>query len=121
MWKYRQIDGAIRHDGPPMGYGYSGHPPYVNDPASERILNEGVIPRGSWTIGEAVDDPKLGPFAMPLTPYPGTTTFGRTAFYIHGDSVEFPGLEEASHGCIILSRPIRELIAASPDRYLEVE
>jgi hypothetical protein len=71
-------------------------------------------------MGEAVDHPKLGPVAIPLTPNEGTDAFGRGGFFCHGDSIEFAGLEEASHGCIILAMPIRELIAADPDKDLQV-
>jgi hypothetical protein len=44
--------------------------------------------------------------------------FGRDGFLIHGDSVEHPGT--ASHGCIIMSRAIREAIAQSDDHELNV-
>ena len=59
-----------------------------------------------------------GPFTLVLAPAPGTETHGRSAFRIHGDSIRLPGT--ASHGCIILPRPVREAIWASGDRDLEV-
>jgi hypothetical protein len=121
MWSYFQFNGSFWYNHDWVADGYSGHGDGLNNPSMESVVNVGPIPRGDWTIGEAVDDPKLGPLAMALIPYPQTNTFGRTSFFVHGDSLEYPGLEEASHGCIILSRSIRELIAASPDRYLEVE
>jgi hypothetical protein len=55
---------------------------------------------------------------MALIPKEGTDTFGRSGFLIHGDSVAMPGT--ASHGCIILSRDLREQISASGDNQLEV-
>lgn len=48
---------------------------------------------------------------MPLTPAPGNTMYGRTDFWIHGDSIEHPGL--ASLGCLCLPHAARVLIAAS--------
>lgn len=44
--------------------------------------------------------------------------FGREGFLIHGDSIVHMG--QASHGCIILPRSIREQIAASGDDEIEV-
>ena len=44
--------------------------------------------------------------------------FGRDGFLIHGDSIVHTG--QASQGCIILPRSIREQIAASEDDELEV-
>lgn len=43
---------------------------------------------------------------------------GRSGFLIHGDSIAHTG--QASHGCIILPRSVREQIAASGDDELEV-
>jgi hypothetical protein len=107
-------------DGAVAGYGYSGHGEGVNNPALESVPNVGPIPAGRWTIGAAEDNSRLGPVAMPLTPVDTDATFGRGGFFIHGDSVEFAGQEEASHGCIILARDVRELIAASGDTDLAV-
>jgi hypothetical protein len=120
MWSYFQVNGVLNHNGSLVGVGYSGHPPHVNDPAAEGIENSGPIPKGRWAIGEAYDDPVEGPVVMALTPAPETITFNRSAFRIHGDEVEHPGAELASHGCIILSRMIRMMIALSIDKDLEV-
>ena len=120
MWTYIQTSGVLSHNGQQDGSGYSGHGDGINNPAMQSVSNVGPIPQGQWTIGEAVNDPKLGPVAMPLTPNIGTDTFGRGGFFIHGDSIEFAGLEEASHGCIILSRTIREQINSDLDKDLQV-
>jgi hypothetical protein len=120
VWVYNSSNGALSHDGLQVGSGYSGHGDGVNNPALQSESNVGPIPQGQWSIGEAVDDPKLGPIAMPLTPNIGTETFGRGGFFIHGDSIEFAGLEEASHGCIILSRQIRLQINSDQDKELQV-
>lgn len=117
-WTYHQKSGAL-HD--PMGslvfHGYSGHGEGVNNPALESRPNVGPIPKGLWTIASAFAHPKLGPVAMRLAMQQGST-FGRTAFLIHGDNGR--GDRSASEGCIILPRLIRERIAASDDRALLV-
>jgi hypothetical protein len=120
MWTYNQSNGALSHNGVQVGLGYSGHGDGVNNPAMQSVSNVGPIPQGQWTIGEGADNPQLGPLAMPLTPNIGTDTFGRGGFFIHGDSIEFAGQEEASHGCIILARVIREQINSDLDKDLEV-
>jgi hypothetical protein len=108
MWTYSQSTGEISHNGQPVGAGYSGIGTAKNNPEDQDWQGRGPIPRGLWEIGAAVDLPNLGPVVMPLTP---ADRFNRGGFFIHGDSAEHPGA--ASHGCIVLARPIRELIAAS--------
>jgi Protein of unknown function (DUF2778) len=120
MWVYDQSSGSLSHDGQKVGSGYSGHGDGVNNPAMQAISNVGPIPQGQWTIGDGVNNPKLGPLAMTLTPNIGTDTFGRGGFFIHGDSIDFAGLEEASHGCIIMGRAIREQINSDLDKDLQV-
>lgn len=88
--------------------GYSGHPPSKNVPGDEASPSFGPIPRGRWIIGPAHDSPHMGPLAIQLTAAPGTPTFGRDAFFIHGDSLSNPGF--ASRGCIILPRGARQAI-----------
>jgi len=80
----------------------------------------GPIPAGSWTIGPAFDHPTKGPVVMTLTPHPETVTYHRSGFLIHGDSIEFAGAEEASLGCIIMPRNVRDQINASDDHQLQV-
>jgi hypothetical protein len=120
MWIYDQASGVLSHNGQQVGTGYSGHGPGVNNPALQSEPDVGPIPQGHWTISDAVDSPTLGPVAMPLMPNIGTETFGRGGFFIHGDSIEFAGLEEASHGCIILPRSTRVEISSDWDKDLEV-
>lgn len=117
-WTYHQRSGAF-HD--PMGTlmfnGYSGHGEGVNNPALETKPNVGPIPKGLWTIGPAFAHQVLGPVSMRLAMQRGST-FGRTAFLIHGDNGRND--RSASEGCIILPRLIRERVAASQDRALLV-
>ena len=56
--------------------------------------------------------------AIVLAPEPGTETFGRSGFMIHGDNIKAPGT--ASEGCIIQVRAIREAFWNSGDREIEV-
>ena len=87
-----------------------------NNPEKENVRNVGPIPRGYYTIEEPRS--RSGkPFFMPLTPNPGTNTFGRNAFQIHGDNEN----GNASTGCIVISpRSLREEIWNSGDRLLRV-
>jgi hypothetical protein len=121
MHTYHQSSGAWEDPtGRVLGAGYSGHPPFVNNPSAQAMPDIGPIPQGDYTIGPAFASPTKGPCVMTLTPHADTNTFERSGFLIHGDSVEFPGAEEASLGCIIMARAIREQINASADHQLEV-
>ncbi len=117
-WNYRQSVGAIAHDGTTEDIGYSGRDEGLNNPAAETDPGEGPIPHGRYRIGAAETHPRLGSLAMPLTPLPGTDTHGRSGFFIHGDNSAMN--HTASHGCIILPRATRLLIARSGDHVLEV-
>ncbi len=118
MWIYAQSTGELfQEDGDTpstVAVGYSGTGEGKNNAAMQQIHNVGPIPRGFWKIG----DPECvetvgphGPFVLPLTPEDGTVTYGRDGFLIHGDSYGHPG--QASHGCIVINRHVREAIAAS--------
>jgi Protein of unknown function (DUF2778) len=98
--------------------GYSGKGASKNDPAQQCVVDLGPIPRGTYAMGPAMDHPRLGPVAIPLTPDPHNNMCNRSGFYIHGDKVSDPG--NASDGCIILSRSSREAINSSADKILEV-
>ena len=117
-WQWDQSAGALSHDGVLAAHGYSGRDLGKNNPAMQAATGVGPIPAGRWTIVRLYDSANVGPCALELAPAAGTETFGRSAFRIHGDSIAHPGT--ASHGCIILARPIREAIWKSGDRALEV-
>ncbi len=118
-WTYAQQTGELRQDGKPVSIGYSGATEGKNNPAMENVPNIGPIPRGDWTIaGPPVDSKDHGPYVLKLNPEPTTDTHGRSGFLMHGDSKEHPGC--ASHGCVILSRSVREEVWQSGDRDLEV-
>ena len=116
-WVYSQSTGALTHLGELVGYGYSGFNQGKNNPALESERDIGPIPRGYYSIGVAHDDPEKGPIVMALTPH-AQPLYGREGFLIHGDSIAHPGC--ASHGCIILGHNVRERVALSPHRSLEV-
>lgn len=118
MWEYEQTSGKLYQDGVLRGTGYSGFGSDKNRPIDENIKNEGPIPEGFYVIGDAEDTKDHGPVVLPLISDPKNKMFGRAGFLIHGDSKEHPG--EASHGCIIMPRSARELVAKSDDRQLTV-
>ncbi len=78
--------------------------------------NLGPVPQGTYTIGSPHDTSTHGPHVMRLTPFPGTQTYGRDGFLIHGDNV----LHDASQGCIILDRAVRNRISSSGGNRLNV-
>ena len=93
-----------------VGQGYSGAPGHVNEPADERLKEQGVIPRGTWTVGPVMeksqDTGHKGENLIKLVPDQATAervrAMGRDpySFYIHADSTKHPGT--ASEGCIIM-------------------
>lgn len=118
MWVWDQSKGELDHDGLFISNGYSGLDAGKNNPALQSAVGIGPIPRGQWKIITVYNSPQTGPFTLWLDPCAGTDTCGRSAFRIHGDSIKKPG--KASHGCIILPRPIREKIWNSGDHSLTV-
>jgi hypothetical protein len=93
-----------------VGNGYSGHGEGLNNPEWEDKVGAGPVPCGKYAIGSPhtpIDH--LGPVALPLIPAPENDMKGRCGFFIHGDN-QFLN-QSASNGCIILVRPVRELLA----------
>ena len=89
--------------------------------AGERTLNgrvAGPILQGRYTVGRQFHSSVTGPGAMRLAPNPGTQTYGRKDFEMHGDSIRHPG--EASEGCIIMPPAVRKLVDALPDSTLTI-
>lgn len=120
MWVYQQSTGILKKDGKLVAVGYSGYGHTKetgrNNPNMEHVVARGPIPRGRWKItGKPYDSKKVGPFALILEPV-GHDAHGRSAFRIHGNNKA----NNASNGCIILARPIREYIWKTGDRDLEV-
>ena len=118
-WTYAQKTGELQQDSQKVATGYSGAGEGKNNPEMQSVPNVGPIPQGAWTIaGPPANTMEHGPYVLRLTPAENTDTFGRSGFLIHGDSKINPGC--ASHGCIILSRPVREQVWQSGDTDLEV-
>jgi Protein of unknown function (DUF2778) len=118
-WTYVQKTGELQQDGKHVADGYSGAGAGKNNPALENVRDVGPIPQGEWTIaGPPVDTQQHGPYVLTLKPAADTQTFGRSGFLLHGDSKESPGC--ASHGCVIMPRPVREQVWKSGDVELEV-
>jgi hypothetical protein len=117
-WIYSQSTGDLTHNGSHVATGYSGNDDGKNRPIMQSLPDIGPCPQGDYQIGPPEDHPRLGPVAMPLTPTAGTNTFGRSGFFIHGDSIAHPGT--ASEGCIVLNAAARQQIAASGDYALTV-
>jgi Protein of unknown function (DUF2778) len=99
--------------------GYSGHGAGLNNGHAERVHDVGPIPLGRYSIAAPLDPPDhLGPLALPLTAQPGTETYGRGGFFIHGDNSD--GNKSASHGCVILEHDARKWIVDHRETELEV-
>lgn len=120
MWTYSQSTGRLTApDGALAGTGYSGNGAALDNPADQGEIGHGPIPQGQWTIGAFATYPHLGEIVAPLTPCVGNDMDGREGgFFIHGDNAAMD--HTASDGCIVLSRDLRQAIAASGDRALLV-
>jgi len=121
MWLYEQKTGLLRSEDNGISLiakGYSGFGEGKNNPAMQNAEGVGPIPVGNYTIGVPYDSPHTGPFTMSLTPAPANEMYGRSEMKMHGDSIQHPG--SASHGCIIMPRPVRERVWNSGDHQLQV-
>jgi hypothetical protein len=118
MWKYVQRSGELFHNDNHVAFGYSGLHEGKNNPEMQEHGGMGPLPVGVYTIMPPRDTPTHGPYVIPLMPDTSNQMFGRSGFLIHGDSSEHPG--EASHGCIILARRVREQIWKSDEPKLQV-
>ena len=121
MWQWKQT-GEMLHNDAHVIFGYAGgncgkNPEGKNNPTMQNVPKIGPLPQGTYTFGTPVLQSHLGPFAIPLIPDPANEMFGRSDFYVHGDTTPSGN---ASEGCIIVQRAIRNAMAASPDQELEV-
>ena len=102
--------------------GYAGgnegkNPEGVNNSAMCNVPDVGPLPPGLYTMGTPVEHSHLGAFAIPLTPDPANEMYGRKDFYCHGDTTPSGN---ASEGCVILPRDIREMMHTSSDQKIQV-
>jgi RHS repeat-associated protein len=115
-WEYSQSTGQLWYVNDVtgqrtlVGKGFSGQGPGLNNPDEQNVRKEGPVPRGDWNIGPPYDSKKTGPVTMNLDPLPGTETFKRDKFRMHGGT--------KSEGCIIMDRNTRERVKRSRDRKL---
>ena len=118
-WVWDQSAGELRRDGNVVSRGYAGNGKGKNNPSMQAAVGVGPIPRGRWRMTDVrLTGATTGPFTIVLQPCEGTDTCGRSEFRIHGDSISDPG--NASHGCIILPRAVRDQIWKSGLREIEV-
>ena len=123
-WEYSQSTGDLTYVDAETGEryhidrGYSGQGEGLNNPAMQDEPDVGPIPQGTYDIGPQRYSPRTGPGVMDLTPRPGTDTFERDFFQIHGDNP--CRCQSASTGCIVLSPNTRRMINNSGDRELRV-
>jgi len=119
MWTYSQLSGQLwDYSGTIIGVGYAGNGAGKNNPDMQDVRDVGPLPVGFYAIGEPIDDAQVGKYALPLYPDPANEMYGRSAFFMHGDSQEHPG--QASDGCIVQMHDTRVQVATSGDRKLQV-
>lgn len=135
-WIYQQSTGNIYYQppaamggGPPQlispgGPGqYAGQNAGFNNPANQNVPgtpngNGGPLPQGTYDIGPGHYSPTTGPNTMNLIAQPGTNTFDRDLFRLHGDNSARN--QSASEGCIVAGPKTRKRINGSIDRILRV-
>lgn len=100
--------------------GYSGHGIGLNNPLMQTVKFVGPLPVGFYTMGEPINDLRVGEYAIPLIPDLENEMFGRGAFFMHGDEIKEPGAHNASDGCIIQALIIRRAAWSSQDHRLQV-
>jgi len=83
--------------------GYAGQGSGLNNPAAQNQQNVGPLPQGDYTVGGSTR--RRGPVTRPLTPDPGNTMYGRSAFLIHGDNRAQN--YTAAEGCIMVDLKCR--------------
>lgn len=96
--------------------GYAGRGSGRNNPDLQSVRSVGPLPVGTYEVGAPFSHPRLGVLSFPLKPFPGQAMFGRSGFYIHGDNAA----GDASRGCIILPRWMRQQIATQSVKELRV-
>ena len=90
-WTCHQRTGELTRGAVTLRGGYSGRGAGYNNPAMQQVQGVGPLPRGSYTVGMPRDSRHVGRYALPLAPTAATQMYGRSAFYIHGDSQAHPG------------------------------
>lgn len=122
MWTLNILKTWLDHNGVLISKTvYSGFGEGLNNSAWESIRDVGPIPQGLWDVfGPPFDTAEHGPYVLRVEPRPGTNTFGRVGFLMHGDEREHPGEHLASHGCIVADRVTRTRVYQSGDTFFRV-
>lgn len=116
-FRYYQASGLLTQVEPDgewrVWLGYAGKGVGLNNPAMQHVKNVGPLPVGKYTmLAPRLDGGNLGPYVIPLQPDPSNDMHGRSGFYIHGNSLfdrdQNGKLDDASHGCLIFPRMVRE-------------
>lgn len=99
---------TINHDGY-SGRNVQGGVQGRNNPEAQCESNTGPLPRGHYVLAAPQDRPgRTGPVSIQLIPDAANDMCQRSDFWIHGDNPQ----HDASNGCIILPRSVRELLNA---------
>ena len=116
-YQYVISTGQLFEDGNLIGTGWAGHDTATvqgqNNPTEITVVGIGPLPPGSYTIGDPINSPHLGPMAFPLTPDPANIMYGRSGFYIHGAQINPTVPDTSSDGCIIQQHNVRLSIEAA--------
>jgi hypothetical protein len=98
-------------------YGWAGFRQYKNDPNAQARRNEGPIPEGIYYITDSEKlptinpPPKTGEISLEIIPLTSNRkALGRDAFRMHGPNRDPRRRDDSSHGCIIMSPDVREII-----------
>lgn len=89
-----------------------------NNPDMQGVKWIGPLPCGWYTMSEPYHHERLGPMVFELTPDPENDMLGRGDFFIHGAGGPDP--MNASEGCICQGPAVRQAIADSGIRRLQV-
>jgi RHS repeat-associated protein len=101
-----------------QGKGYAGNGAGFNNPSMQNVPNVGPLPQGRYSIGAPILQTNGGlKNALPLTPLPGTNTFGRNSFLIHGENSNKPPLS-SSNGCPVIGPNDRSKIPGGETLYV---
>jgi hypothetical protein len=123
MWVFVQNSGNVLRDFGDgkysiQGHAYAGKGTGKNNPDFQTVKDVGPLPCGFYLIGEPIDHPHLGLFAMPLLPDPSNVMYDRGDFWWHGENAKHPG--ESSNGCVVSSPLLRHAVHDSKDNLLRV-
>ena len=126
-WVYKQATGELlKPDGTRLAFGFAGHSEGLNCSAKQDVHSLGPLPVGDYNMtGWIESDPHTGMCTIVLEAVPGSVTFGRDGFRIHGArSLDKSGLSAfltSSDGCICVSDCVgRRSIWDSGDHLLRV-